>query len=138
MAQYVITDGQRFIFKNHQNKFVPVTSEAMADVYSRKQAEGILNNSLPKALRKVFHVEKTDQTPSDIKQVSREILKKDTEKLEEADNIQIWINKLTNLNGLANDATKRKNYLIKQLNIIDQEILDCLHYIEFCKLNAAQ
>lgn len=138
MSQYVITDGSRFIFKNHQNKFVPVSNETMADVFSRKQAEGILNNSLPKPLRKVFRVEKIDRPPYDIKQVSQENLKTNTEKLEESDNIQMWITKLTNLNGLANDVVDRKKYLERQLNIVDQEILDCLHYIEFCNLNAAQ
>lgn len=138
MAQYVITDGQRFIFKNHQNKFVPVTSEAMADVYSRKQAEAILNNSLPKALKKVFRVEKIDDPPAGIKQVSKEILKTNTEKLETADNIQIWRDKIITLNGLANEAAQRKEFLLKQLSTTDQELSDCLHYIEFCKLNAAQ
>lgn len=138
MSQYVITDGSRFIHKNHQNKFVPVLSDTMADVYDRREAEGILKNSLPRPLKKVFYIEKIDTPPSDIKQVSQEILKTETEKLEEASNIQIWTTKLINLNGLVNDAKERKIYLTKQLYIVDQEILDCLHYIEFCKLNAAQ
>lgn len=138
MAQYVITDGTRYIFKNRQGKYVPVSNESMADIFSRKQAEGILNNSLPKPLRKVFYVEKTDDPPDDIKQVTREALSTASERLNDSGNIQIWIDKVTNLNGLASEASQRQEYLIKQLSLVDREISDCLHYIEFCKLNAAQ
>ena len=48
MAEYVITDGSRFIYKNHKNKYVPIGNEVMADKFSKKQADGVLNNSLPK------------------------------------------------------------------------------------------
>ena len=60
MSQYIITDGERFIYRNHSGKFVPTTSEAMADIFTKKQAEGIHNNSLPKALKSIFRVEKYD------------------------------------------------------------------------------
>lgn len=36
MSQYIITDGSRFIFRNHFGKYVPTPSEAMADIYIRK------------------------------------------------------------------------------------------------------
>lgn len=138
MSQYIITDGSRYIYKNHSNKFVPSHGEAMADIYTLKQAEGILNNSLPKPLRKIFRVQKYDKDPDNVKQVTRKELKKNTEKLEKSDNIQTWINRVMDLNGLIQDASKRKDVLNKELVNVEQEILDCLHYIEFCNLNAAQ
>lgn len=137
MSQYIITDGSRYIYKNHSNKFVPSHGEAMADIYTLKQAEGILNNSLPKPLRKIFRVQKYDKDSDNVKQVTRKELK-NTEKLEKSDNIQTWINRVMDLNGLIQDASTRKDVLNKELVNVEQEILDCLHYIEFCNLNAAQ
>ena len=138
MAEYVITDGSRFIKRDFKGHFVPTSSETLADTYSKKQAEGILRNSLPKALRKIFRVEKHDIPPQDVKQVSQEIIKENTEKVALAPDIQRWVDKITSLNGLAEDIAKRKDELLHQLSQIDQELSDCIHYIEFCNLNAAQ
>lgn len=71
MSQYIITDGERFIYQNHSGRFVPTASETMADIYTKKQAEGICKNSLDKALRRIFYVEKYDQLPENIKLVSQ-------------------------------------------------------------------
>lgn len=67
MSQYIITDGERFIYCNHSGKFVPTSSEAMADIYTKKQAEGICRNSLPRALRSIFHIQKYDCPPENVK-----------------------------------------------------------------------
>lgn len=138
MSQYVITDGSRFIYRNYSNKFVPTSSETMADIFSKKQAEAIYNNSLPKALKSVFYVEKYDMPPNDIKQVTKEEINKNIEKAIISENIQIWLDKVSELNGLRSDASKRKEELCKQLSDVDKELSDINHYIEFCNLNAAQ
>lgn len=138
MSQYVITDGTRFIFKNHSGKFVPITSEAMADIFTRRQAEGIYKNSLPKALKSIFHIEKYDEPHENIKQVRQNDLVNNTEKVMMADNIQIWLNKINDMNGLVEEAKKRKEILEKQLHDLEDERLDIEHYIEFQNLNAAQ
>lgn len=138
MSQYIITDGSRFIYRNHAGKYVPTPSEAMADVFSRKQAEGVLNNSLPKALKSVFHVEKYDKPPDDVKQVTRSELNNNTEKVMVTENIQRWLDKVSDLNGLAKEARRRKEELIRQLHDLEGELLDIEHYIEFSNLNAAQ
>ena len=117
MAQYVITDGKRFIYRMHNGKYIPTSSESMADIYNKKQAERIFENSLSKPLRAAFRVEKYDKPP---------------------DNIQRWIDRISDLNGLAKDATDRKDVLSKELSDVEKEIQDCLHYIEFTNLNAAQ
>ena len=55
-----------------------------------------------------------------------------------SENIQRWLKKVSDLNGLATEATNRKKELVEQLSLIDQELSDVNHYIEFCNLNAAQ
>lgn len=138
MANYVITDGSRWIMKDRKGKYVPTSCGAMADVYGKKQAECILNNSLTKALRNVFYVEKYDkETHKEVKPVTDKELK-DTEKVMVSENIQRWLDKISDLSGLASDALHRKEELNQQLSNIDKEICDVLHYIEFCNLNAAQ
>ena len=138
MSQYVITDGERFIYRNHSGKFVPASSEAMADIYSKKQAEAIFQNSLPKAFKSIFHVEKYDMPSESVKQVSQCDLKNNTEKVMIAENIQVWLEKIDDMNGLVKDAKRRKEELEKQLHKLEDEKLDIEHYIEFQNLNAAQ
>ncbi len=138
MSQYVITDGSRFIYRNYSGKYVPTSGGAMADIFNKKQADAIFNNSLPKALKSVFYVEKYDKPPDQVKQVTKEELDKNTEKVMISENIQKWLDKVSELNGLRNDATKRKEELCKELSKVDKELSDINHYIEFCNLNAAQ
>lgn len=138
MSQYIITDGSRFIYRNHFGKYVPTPSEAMADTYTKKQAEGICKCQLPKGLRGIFHMEKYDIPPENVKQVSRNDFINNTEKAMDTENIQYWLEKLSGLNGIGNEAVKRKEELCEQLSEVDKELSDINHYIEFCKLNAAQ
>lgn len=138
MSQYIITDGSWFIYRNHSRKYVPTSSEAMANIFSKKQADSIFKNSLPKALRTVFYVKKYDNPPDQVKQVTKEEINKNTQKVAISENIQRWLDKVSELNGLRNDATKRKEELCKQLSDVDKELSDLNHYIEFCSLNAAQ
>ena len=138
MAQYVITDGNRFIYRNHSGKYVPTTSEAMADAWGRKQAELVYNNSLPKALKTVFKVQKSDKPPKNVKQVTKVDLDNNTEKVMVTDNIQRWLDKLSDLNGLAKEATERKEELLGMLSRVDKELTDVNHYIEFSNLNIVE
>ena len=138
MAQYVITDGNRWIMKNRNGKYVPTTCEALADIYGNKEANSVYNNNLSKALKSCFRVQKYDKPPELIKQMTHEETQEKTEKMSIAENIQYWIEKVNGLNGLASEALQRKDKLVDQLSTVDKEICDILHYIEFCNLNAAQ
>lgn len=138
MAEYVITDGSRFIFRNHSGKYVPVQSEVMADVFNRKQAERVLNNSLSKALRTTFHVEKYDKPLENVKQVTKKELERNTEKVIVSANIQKWLDRISDLNGLIKEVKTRKEQLMNQLHRFEDELMDIEHYIEFSNLNAAQ
>lgn len=138
MANYVITDGTRWIMKDRKGKYVPTSFVTLADLYTKKQADAICNNSLSKALRGIFHVEKVnDVIPKQIKPVTEKDID-ETEKVMVYENIQHWLNKVSDLNGLANEALNRKDELVQSLSNIDKELCDVLHYIEFCNLNAAQ
>ena len=138
MAQYVITDGSRWIMRNRNGKYVPTSCEALADTFSNKAANNLYNNSLPKALKSVFHIQKIDTPPDNVKQITQSEVENNTEKVMVAENIQKWIDKITDLNGLATDALHRKEELCEELRFVDRELSDINHYIEFCNLNAAQ
>lgn len=138
MAQYVITDGSRWIMKNHAGKYVPTSCEALADIYNNKQADSILKNSLSKALKSCFHLQKIDKPPELVKQITQEKVNENTETPSNSENIQYWVDKVSDLNGLASEALHRKDNLLSQLSKIDQELSDINHYIEFVNLNAAQ
>ena len=138
MAQYVITDGTRWIMRDRKGKYVPTYCETLADVYSNKQANSIFQNSLSKALKSCFHLQKIDKPPELVKQITQEEVKENTETPSRSENIQYWIDKVSDLNGLASEALHRKDILLNQLSKVDQELSDINHYIEFCNLNAAQ
>lgn len=138
MAQYIITDGTRWIMRDRKGKYVPTSCEALADVYGNKQANSIFQNSLSKALKSCFRVQKIDEAPKLVKQITQEEVKENTETPSSSENIQYWVDKVSDLNGLASEALHRKDSLLNQLSIVDQELSDINHYIEFCNLNAAQ
>lgn len=138
MAQYVITDGTRWIMRDRKGKYVPTSCEALADTFGNKEANSILQNNLSKALKSCFHLQKIDKPPELIKQITQEKVNENTETPSSSENIQYWVDKVNGLNGLASEALHRKNELLSQLSKVDQELSDINHYIEFCNLNAAQ
>ena len=138
MAEYVITDGSRWIMRDRCGKYVPTASESLADTWSKKQAEGIFNNSLPKALKCVFYVQKYDTPPKNVKQVTQDDIQNSSKQAMRAENIQRWLDKLSGLNGLAKEASDRKEFLLEQLSLADRKKSDYLHWLEAQKFNAAQ
>lgn len=138
LAQYVITDGTRWIMRDRNKKYVPTSNEALADVFGNKEANSVYQNNLSKALKSVFYIQKIDTPPKLVKQITHEEVQENTETSSIAENIQYWLDKLSGLNGLTSEALHRKEKLIEQLSEVDKELCDLLHYIEFCNLNAAQ
>ena len=124
--------------RDRHGRYVPTSCEALADVFSNKQATGIFQSNLSKALKSVFRVQKIDEPSKLIKQISQETAQKNTERVSTDENIKRWIDKIDGLNGLATEALHRKDELVQQLSQVDQELSDVNHYIEFCNLNAAQ
>ena len=119
MAEYVITDGSRWIMRDRKGKYVPTSCESLADKFSNKLVNQIFNNQLPKALKTTFHVEKVDEAPLNVKQITIEEVHNNTEKVTLSENIQRWLNKIEDLNGLASEVNNRKEELNNELNVID-------------------
>lgn len=138
MSQYVITDGTRWIMRDRRGKYVPISCEALADTFGNKEANSILQNNLSKALKSCFYLQKIDKPPELVKQITQEKVNENTETPSNSENIQYWIDKVSDLNGLASEALHKKDNLLNQLSKIDQELSDIDHYIEFVNLNAAQ
>lgn len=138
MANYVITDGTRWIMKDGKGRYVPTSSKSYADIFSKKQAENIHNSSLTKALRGVFYIEKTsEEVPAQVKPVTDKDIE-ETGKVMVSEDIKYWLDKATDMSNIANEAINRKRKLCQELSLVDKELCDILHYIEFCNLNAAQ
>ena len=108
------------------------------DLFTKNQAERIYHNSLPKALRSIFRIEKYDSPPQNIKQLNQSDLENNTEKVMKLEDIQVWIEKAMNMGGIIKEAEIRKEELVKQLHKLEDEMQDIEHYIEFQNLNAAQ
>lgn len=87
----------------------------------------------------MFYVQKVDEPEKkQIKQVNENDLENNVEKVMLSENIQKWLDRLSNLNGLVKEASVRKEILTKQLKDLEDEKIDIEHYIEFSSLNAAQ
>ena len=137
MAQYIITDGTKYIMKGKRGNFTPTNCAAWAEIFSKEKATNVLNNQISKNLRKCYHIELLEPDPPGIKSVTKTDLKQ-TEKVMETDVTQEWISRIRGLNGLIQDAKIRKVELTQQLSNVDEQLCDIYHYIEFSKLNACQ
>ena len=138
MTKYVITDGNNRWIMNHNGRYVPTSCYAFSEEFTERQAKMVCQNQLTKPLRKLFYPEKLE---TNVISGTKPCTKKDiqeTEKVLMSPNVQKWLNKVSDLNGLAKEAQSRKDELNNELSQIDQELSDVNHYIEFCNLNAAQ
>lgn len=142
MAEYVITDGKRFIYRNRRGQYIPTTCEPWADKFTRNKAEQILKNCVSKKVRAAFRVERYDLenvVPNEnMKQVDKNALEENTEKVMVTEEIKIWLDRITDLNGLVEDASKRRSELKQKLQEIEDELQDLFHFVEFSRLNASQ
>ena len=143
MVKYVITDGKRWIRKDRHGKYVPTNSGALADEFTRKQAEGIFNNSLAKPLKLVFRVEPCSESKElegfskTVKKPTKQSIIENTENVMDRPEIQKWLIKVKELNGLLDEINAREKELGLQMCLIEKQLLDWRHYVEFSKLNAA-
>lgn len=139
IKNYYITDGKRFIWKNNRGKYTVTHGEMMADRYTLAEAESIFNNQLPKWMRTAFRVEKiVSADTKEVKALSKSDIHKNTEKVMDMEYVSKWLERLESLNGLAEEASTRRERLRGEQSLVDGQIQDELHYIEFAKCNAYQ
>ena len=48
MAQYIITDGTKYIMKGKRGNFTPTNCAAWAEIFSKEKATNVLNNQISK------------------------------------------------------------------------------------------
>lgn len=145
MAEFIITDGKgRYMKKDFQNHYVITSSETLASKFPRNIADKVFKNYIPKTLRKEFHIEmyelpsvKEEKQKSGIKLAKQEDFKSPVKAMDKP-NIKYWVDKVQTLNGLADEATKRRDELNKRLKQLDLVTPDAAHYVEKGKPNAAQ
>lgn len=132
---YVITNGTEYIMKNRSGKYVTIRNAAMADEFKKEQAQKILNNQIPKKIRKGMCIEKIDDGKK--KELPEIETHKDLD-FELSQDIKEWVKKIQDLNGLYKEAESKKEMLEVSLHNIDNKINDLAHYVEFGSLNACQ
>lgn len=139
IKDYVITDGEKFLYKNCTGKYIMSRGEAMAELFTKGQAEQVLKNSVPKAMKRGLYIKKLHEAdPKQVKIVSTKDIRVNTETVMETDYVAEWLSKLSTLNGLTEDAVKRKKELAELLSTIERDLVDLDHYIEFSNCNAYQ
>lgn len=145
MALYVITDGKgRYMKKDYQNHYAITSSEALAEKLPRHIADKVFKNYIPKSLRKEFHMEiyetesqKEEKQKCGIKLVKQADFNESVKTIDKP-HIKRWVDKVRSLNGLADEATARRDELNKRLKQLDLITPDASHYVENSKPNAAQ
>ncbi len=130
MPKYVVTNGRSYLRQlNRKGKYglSPRTDATVWGTY--KQALNALNNAISKDVKTLFYVEKAN--------ASAEI---DVNKLIEADmsDFNRWISDIGNFPKFVGALNSEKKKLILEMQVINQELCDIRHYIEFSKLNAYQ
>lgn len=139
MLFYIITNGKDYIKKNKEGKYVIIKNKKMADVFSKEMAEKILKNQISKKIRIGMHIEEANEPGKeicinksfkDVDEIKKEMY------IDESPNIQYWLDKILQINGLIDEAIKRKKELLVELSEIDKSTSDILHCMELTSLNA--
>ena len=138
LAQYVITDGSRWIMKDRKGKYVPTSCHSLADVWSKDAAEKVYNNSLAKGLKTIFYLDKIDTPAKGIKQLTKKEIDKNAPKLSDSESIKQLIDKASSLSKFVEDTRNRETELNSKLSEADRRISVIKHYIEFSNVNVVQ
>ncbi len=136
--EYAITNPNKKIYIRLGGGGRPETCvKNLRQTFTQEKAKNILK-SLPKTMKK-FHfklepildqnVDESISTEGDDKQEINYI----TKKYEITPEVQNWLNRVKECNGLAKDAAGRKKELLQQLSNVDRELSNCLHEIELFK-----
>lgn len=137
MSYYVITDGQGAYIRHDKTtgKYVPIKTSKKAERWeSYVKAVGVLNNSLPKAIRGRYNVEVRG---------TDELVDKQSDKLSElckevtpTTQIDSWLPQIQEFVSVIKSSDTRLKELAKQQSTLDKKKSDMEHFIEFGKFNA--
>lgn len=110
----------------------PITcSKSDLQRFEYSKAHNIVKN-LPKTMKKFhFQVEAIPEIPSAPKKKKEVVEKPYLHKpYVISHEVQRWVDRVKECNGLAKDASERKHELIQDLSNVDLELSNCLHEIE--------
>lgn len=167
MMSFMISGGENcYLYFNEQtHSYTPVSEIGRGAKWEQRvKAENVLKNAVNKNLRNRYSVieveDLVEETLSedvpviDDPTIDTEVCsnhfdsncflppKEEAAKLiaeeEIEDQVDLWLNKISDIQRCIEDAGNRKNELASKLVIIEREICDINHYIEFTKLNAYQ
>lgn len=142
--EYAITNPNKKIYIRLGDEGKPETCvKNLRQTFTQEKAKNILR-SLPKTMKKFHfklepildqHANEAENTEdSDGHEIS--YIAKQYEITPE---VQNWLNRVRECNGLAKDAACRKKELLQQLSNVDRELSNCLHEIELFKnMNACE
>lgn len=139
--EFVLTNGTKFIKQDADGKYKQTTSIGLADIYdSYALADNIRKNSLPKSLSRTYRIIEIRDgelllqaiTPTEKKRTGEVVHFNNTFGDSE------WCKSFEGLDTLFERATKRGYELSQEVQDVDLEISDVVHYIEFNNLNARE
>lgn len=142
IKEYVITNGEKYIRRNLDNKYVQTSNISLADIFNKKkEAENIKLNSLSRSLSRLYYVAEI----VDGKIIRCDSPRPDTIIRQKGSNTYCypkefyntkWHNGFGNLMELFNEAEEKLNSLCQEISDIEAQIIDLEHYIEFNSVNA--
>lgn len=132
---YMITNPSKSLFiKLIDGK--PVTcTKPYRQHFEYSKARNIVD-SLPKTMRKFnFRVEPIPEisSPKEKDYANSSVSKLVEKPYTVPEEVQEWLNRARQCNGLAKDAAVRKEDLVQRLSNVDKELSNCLHEIELSK-----
>lgn len=149
MIYYVLSDRNGYYIRkdDFSQKFVPVRNKKLAEKWTQRvKAANILNNALPKNIRKqyqILEVEEKEALPQkkacrDTVTPKENVAKAIANEPFGDDQLEKWATGISSMTDFAMDAEQRKEELAQKLSDVDKEITDIYHYIEFGTFNAYQ
>lgn len=158
MLSYLITNnkGSYIRYDEGTKKYVTIKNKNFATSWeSRAKAKNILNNSIPKSIRREYRVVEDGSIidnpthepvaapvdPVDVQETYKLHID-DVKRIANSEIIEHkfddWVNGMEQIEEFFVSASDRKEELLFEMSAIDREISDIEHYIELKGLNAYQ
>lgn len=139
--EYVITDGERFLRKDINDKWKPTSCLAIADVFTRyDMARSVWQYDLPRKIKDKFYVGviTDDNKVEFVIDYDRENQNAEQPHAIEVScgsdpNIQRWLDKLGEIDTIFDEVKEREPETLSHLAIVEAALKDIDHYIEWYK-----
>ena len=146
MSAFMITDGQRYIKRDNNGRFV-AGSKGLGDTFEdEEKAKNVLRNCIKQSERNKYHIEEIKDSGRAIKNTCGvKIVDHIEENVPSSvaddfmdDEFDKWVSSLEYLSKFSSNVSEQLEALKQAQSDVDQEIADIHHYIELKSLNAYQ